>query len=546
MSRSLANATPRDPATGTGDSRPRSLPNLPPVFDRRRVRMLLFRSPSQGLLAGMRVRKKLVVLHTLFSLLLAALLTAALRPAIRSVVGEAEVEQAAMLLALAQQQPGFLATGELPATLATRATTRVEFGSASELGVDPALAVAAVSAAGKPITAPTSSLGACALAYDAGRQRFVALATSLPAARDEVRRLYLIVVGAVLAMYVLVALAIEVFVLPQSVYRPIRRMLEADDAVQHGRKRDELIPEDAIPSDELGEIMRSRNESIVKLRAQEGMLASALAQLETVATDLKRKNHLLETAQRNLADADRLASLGVMSAGVAHELNTPLAVIKGLAERLGEKPQQGLSLDEAALMLRVVGRLERLSESLLDYARVRPPRLVSVRVRALVDEAMTLVRLDRDARDVALRNEVDADQPLACDPDRIVQVLVNVVRNAVDALKSQPPASSPAMEVVVSAERTQRDGRELLTLRIADTGPGLDPQVLARMFEPFVTTKLDSKGTGLGLAVAEGIAREHGGLLLAHNRSDGVRGAVFELTLPITPPTPSSAPPPQQ
>src|SRR5690606_36800746 len=94
-----------------------------------------------------------------------------------------------------------------------------------------------------------------------------------------------------------------------------------------------------MPSVELGEIMRSRNESIVRLRRQEAMLNDALERLETVAVELKRKNHLLETARRNLADQDRLASLGMMSAGIAHELNTPLAVLKGQVEGIAADPE---------------------------------------------------------------------------------------------------------------------------------------------------------------------------------------------------------------
>jgi signal transduction histidine kinase len=481
----------------------------------------------------MRVRKKLVVLHTLFSILLGAILMTALRPAVRNVVLEAETEQALLVLDAARQDPRFMEAGQLPEDLASRGESRQSRGTSQEIGLDPRVAIAAINANGRPVKGSTSSLGPCAVMFDVARQGFVALTIQLPAARDQVRRLYLIVVGAVLAMYVLVALAIEALVLPQSVYRPIRRMLEADDAVQQGRKNAEMIPADAIPADELGEIMRSRNESVLKLRMQEQMLASALTQLEAVANDLKRKNHLLEAAQRNLADADRLASLGVMSAGVAHELNTPLSVIKGLTERLAERPGQGLSPEDAALMLRVVGRLEGLSESLLDYARVRPPRLELACLHQLVQEAMTLVSLDRDARDITLLNAVDPSLALRCDPDRIVQVLVNLVRNAVDAIGTHH--TQTPMSVSVQGEPLQRDGRAWVSIRVSDTGPGLDPLVLARLFEPFVSTKLDSKGTGLGLAVAEGIAREHGGVLLAHNRTDGVRGATFELILPIEP-----------
>src|SRR6185436_11426017 len=152
-------------------------------------------------------------------------------------------------------------------------------------------------------------------------------------------------------------------------------------------KEQEIISDSLIPADELGEIMRSRNRTVTALRAHEAALAEALAELERVATDLKRKNHLLEAARRNLADADRLASLGMMSAGIAHELNTPLAVVKGLADKLNHSAEKRLDPAEAALMVRVVGRLERLGDSLLDFARARPPQTSPVELRAIVDEA---------------------------------------------------------------------------------------------------------------------------------------------------------------
>jgi two-component system C4-dicarboxylate transport sensor histidine kinase DctB len=303
-----------------------------------------------------------------------------------------------------------------------------------------------------------------------------------------------------------------------------------------------MVPIDAMPADELGEIMRSRNRSISALRRHEADLAAALQRIEEVATDLKRKNHLLETARQNLADADRLASLGIMSAGLAHELNTPLAVIKGLAEKLhadattGES-RRSLSAVEAALMLRVVGRLERLSESLLDFARARPPRSRQTVIRPLVDEASTLVRLDREAAAATILNAVAEDLTAWCDGDRIVQVLVNLLRNAVDAARSRPSRARPAEQfrIEVTAAIAVRDGRRWVSITIADNGPGIDPEVLPRLFQPFATTRLDSRGTGLGLATSEGIVREHGGVLLAHNRvtPDGrIAGAEFEIVLP--------------
>jgi two-component system NtrC family sensor kinase len=326
-------------------------------------------------------------------------------------------------------------------------------------------------------------------------------------------------------------------VLPKGVYLPIQRLLRADEAVQLGQADIELIHERDIPGDELGSIMRSRNDTVTRLRTQEKQTSSALLRIEEIAGDLKRKNELLEAAQRNLADADRLAALGVLSAGIAHELNTPLSVVKGLAEKVqrGSATGTSLSAGEAALLVRVVGRLERLSEGLLDYARVRPPQVAPTRICALVDEAITLVRLDREAASVILVNTVASDLIIPCDADRITQVLVNILRNAVDAIA----ASKKSGTVIIRAHAITRDGKHWCSITISDNGPGISPEVLAKLFEPFVSTRLDAKGTGLGLAVAEGIVREHAGVLAAKNRTDpdpdlGITGAQFEILLPTT------------
>jgi signal transduction histidine kinase len=287
--------------------------------------------------------------------------------------------------------------------------------------------------------------------------------------------------------------------------------------------------------------MRSRNETVRALRSHEAALGHALARIEEAATELKAKNHLLETARRNLADADRLASIGMMSAGIAHELNTPLSVLKGIAEQIHHKPAAGVEPARAELMLRVVQRLERLSEGLLDFARVRPPETQSAPLRNLAEEAITLVGLDRGKSAggaVNLVNRVPEGLSAECDADRIVQVLVNVVRNSVDALTESGRASG---EVVVEGEEREREGRRWAVLWIRDNGPGIAPEVMSRLFEPFVSTRLDSQGSGLGLAVAEGIVRQHGGVLLARNISAegaaaSVLGAEFEIVLPVRQP----------
>jgi signal transduction histidine kinase len=490
-------------------------------------------SMRPSFLAGLRIRKKLIVLHTAFSLLLAGALAIALRPAISDVVNQAEAHERAVVLAmlLAERER---APTEPPSEQAARLerrlgnNVRLFVGTVDALGLE-ARAVDALDVESGPQLVATAAGRSMLVARDPDKSGvLLGASVMLESARAAVGRVYLLLTIALLAAYAFIAAALELFVLPQHVYRPLQRILDADTATREGRRDDELIPTSDIPRDELGAIMQSRNESIQSLRRHERALAGALEQVELAANDLKRKNHLLEAARRNLADADRLASLGMMSAGIAHELNTPLAVAKGLAEKL-HAPGGDLSRAEAALLVRVVGRLERLSDSLLDFARVRPPRSRETELRATIDESWELVRLDRSAKSSSFVNHVPANLTAWCDADRIVQVLVNLLRNAVDASGSRP------VTICARGETVERDGADWVSVQVLDDGPGLSPEVIDRLFQPFASTSLDSHGTGLGLAVAEGIVREHGGVILASNRSHeqgGLGGACFEIVLP--------------
>ncbi|MFN7614259.1 MAG: hypothetical protein ACK5P8_03590, partial [Phycisphaerae bacterium] len=253
-----ANSSGGNGGTSGGGTR-RGLPALGPFFDRRSLRQVVT-SREGGLLARMRVRKKLLLLHTFFTIALGVALLVTLRPAVNAVVREAEIEKSIMLLELARRVPSFVSSGALPADFAGGSTARTAMGTASELGVAGTDSLNAINAAGAPVRLAGSRIGPGALLFvpsNAGRgETFVALSAVVPQARTSATRLYILTFVALLTMYLLVAIAAEARVLPQSVSRPMRRMLEADVAVQQGRKDAELIPDGAIPGDELGEIMR--------------------------------------------------------------------------------------------------------------------------------------------------------------------------------------------------------------------------------------------------------------------------------------------------
>ncbi len=301
------------------------------------------------------------------------------------------------------------------------------------------------------------------------------------------------------SIYVLAVVVLESAIMPLYVYRPLRRMLEADAATQEGDRDREMIPPEEILGDEIGQIMRSRNETVAALRRREDELAAALRRLE---------------------EQDRLVSLGLLSASVAHELNTPLAVLNGSIEKLIETTEDQPSLDRLARMQRVAKRLQRISESLVDFSRVRNQQMGPVTLRPLIEEAWGLVAIDDKSAAVEFADHVPPDAAVIGNPDRLVQVFVNLLRNALNAVES----GAGKIEV------RSRSGPRGVTISVEDNGRGIPREVLPDIFDAFVTTRLDARGTGLGLTVAEGIVTQHGGAISAGNRAEG--GARLEVTLP--------------
>lgn len=333
-----------------------------------------------------------------------------------------------------------------------------------------------------------------------GQYREVSLSTEFyEKALRQARLSLFVVLGTI---YLLSIGVLEFIIMPQYVYRPLRLMLDADEATQRDDRMHELIDEKFILDDEIGQIMRSRNATVAQLRRQEDDLTSALQKLE---------------------EQDRLVSLGMLSTSVAHELNTPLTVLQGSIEKLMEKAYNAQTLERLARMLRVTQRLRRISESLVDFARVRKQQAESVLLRPLIDESWSLVAIDEKAAAVTFRNDVQSSEAVIGNPDRLIQVFVNLLRNALLAV-------STGGLICVESKLLQRGGQTWVRCMVLDDGPGIPADVLPNLFEAFVSTRLDARGTGLGLTVAEGIVSQHGGTISASNRPGG--GASLEVLLP--------------
>lgn len=240
-------------------------------------------------------------------------------------------------------------------------------------------------------------------------------------------------------------------------------------------------------------------------------------------------------AERQLVIAERLASLGRVAQGVAHELNTPLATIRTLAtdmrsavQLVGKEPddsQRSKLVDDihesATLVQDETRRLGRITQALLAGGDlVRPQMDASVRLSAVFERARALL-LAGSRKGPAVSAAPDLDEArVVGDPDHLVQVLVNLLQNAIDAVRDVPNG-----QVHVQAKV---DGTHVL-LTVDDNGPGIDPKVAQNLFEPFVTTKPPGQGTGLGLYTSYMIVRGMNGTLSLKPRDEGGTRALVRL-----------------
>ncbi len=237
-----------------------------------------------------------------------------------------------------------------------------------------------------------------------------------------------------------------------------------------------------------------------------------------------RERRRAEALQRELARQERLSSLGQMAAGLAHEIKNPLGSIQGAAEILSDGAPAGSRESELFEVLRKESkRLSGVVDHFLGFARRRPPTLAPTDVVAVAEKAAAQMEIDGAARHISIERAFAGDlPPVRADAEQLHQVFLNLLLNAI-------AASSDGDRVMVSAARTQRDARPVVAVAVHDSGAGIPPDILPRVFDPFFTTR--EKGTGLGLSVSHAIIQDHEGWIDID--SEPGRGTRVTVVLPI-------------
>ncbi|MFW2374361.1 MAG: sensor histidine kinase [Gammaproteobacteria bacterium] len=366
--------------------------------------------------------------------------------------------------------------------------------------------------------------------YDVGGERIgILYAGFLESPFSQKHRNALLVL---FALFVVVMLLSSWFAIrgAKSIFRPIEQMTAVVRATYAGKQ---LRIGNVDSHDEIGELARQFDSMLDQLQERNYQIIHAAEILEqkveerTLALknkniDLKNNINLLNETRKQLVLAEKLASLGELTAGIAHEINNPTAVILGNMELM--LAEMGSKMDpvkfEAKLIIEQVYRIRTIIDSLLQYSRTGETSeyIAPININELIEHTLPLVRHEVEIHHVAIDLELKADIAIGIRRQELQQVLINLIVNAVQSLGPQ------AGQLTIATENWDDRG---MVIRIRDNGPGIPEDKIDRIFDPFYTTR--KSGTGLGLSVSFGIVQCYGGTIKAENLATG--GACFSVWL---------------
>ncbi len=316
--------------------------------------------------------------------------------------------------------------------------------------------------------------------------------------------------------------ALLCIVLYQVIMRPLALLVDGMNRLSKG-ELDYRIQ--AAGKDEIGMLAESFNAIAEQLKRDREKMDFWTKSLED---EVQRKTTEIVRAQDQLINAEKLASLGRMAAGVAHEINNPLTGIITFAHLMLKRtpPEKKDDIEDLAVIIQQAERCSKIIKGLLGFSRKAVAEKRSVSINELIENTLTMVKNQTKFYNIIFDIRLDRSLPeIVVDPNQIQQVFLNLLLNAADALEEKGTITIASRVIV---ERNSR----LIELEFTDTGPGIPEEILGKIFEPFYTTKPTGKGTGLGLAVSYGIIRKHGGQIFVKTAPG--KGASFFIRLPMS------------
>lgn len=248
---------------------------------------------------------------------------------------------------------------------------------------------------------------------------------------------------------------------------------------------------------------------------------------KTLENEIQKKTAEIVRAQEQLVNAEKLASLGRMAAGVAHELNSPLTGILTFAHLIKNRipPENRQDIEDINVIIEQAERCSKIVRGLLGFSRRAESEKVKTNINDLIENTLSMVKNQSKFYNIKFNINLGQDLPeVLIDSNQIQQVFLNLLLNAADAMEDKG-------EITIATRMAEGNGRRFIEIEFTDTGPGIPESIKDKIFEPFFTTKPTGKGTGLGLSVCYGIIKKHKGEIFV--KSEYGHGASFFVRLPL-------------
>lgn len=303
------------------------------------------------------------------------------------------------------------------------------------------------------------------------------------------------------------------FITRKWITHPISQLMDGIEQMAKGQLNTRI---DMGRRDEISELAQAFNQMAVDLRnAQEKMIQEAETKLEL---------------ERSLRHSEKLATIGQLASGLAHEIGTPLSIISGRAElmkrRLEDKEETGKNLN---VILLQTGRITKIIQQLLGFVRKKKPEQKSLNIGNLLETTLDFIEHQIQRQKVKIVKDIKENLPLMMgDPELLQQVFLNLILNALQAMPEGGTLRLSASPKWIPKEGLEDGQRQYVEVCVEDTGVGMEKEVMENIFHPFFTTK--EKGTGLGLTVSQGIVQDHEGWIEVE--SEIGKGSLFKIYLP--------------
>ncbi len=316
-------------------------------------------------------------------------------------------------------------------------------------------------------------------------------------------------------------------ILYKFVSKPVALM---EEGMKRLAKGDFDHPIEINTKDEMGLLARTFNSMAQDIKRYREHMEDWTKALQA---EVEKKTAEIMKAQEQLIDAEKLASLGRMAAGIAHELNSPLTGIVTFAHLMRKRipPDNKQDAEDLDVIIEQANRCSKIIKGLLGFARKGTSEKIQISINDLLESSIAMVKNQAKFHNIQLAINLAEKLPsVIADPNQIQQVFLNMLTNAADAMNDVG-----TIKIITRTVTDETDpSKQYVEIEFTDTGPGIPPEHMNKIFEPFFTTKPVGKGTGLGLPVSYGIVKRHGGDIIA--KSEPGKGATFLIRLPVAEP----------